>query len=197
MGVGFDGILQAWVLQPDKPPAPPFLLRFLTRLPPKKVDALLFYVEKECEENGFKIGCNKSKEEDRTCCGGQGQQTPNSNRRLPPRQNSSMKKKLKIHVIYCARFKNLRKKLERVFPDQLQITGESTPYISGKFEVRIVNGQFLHSKKNGMGFVDTESKFANLEAGIRHELEGMDQEKVQQSSPATEERKSTTSGLSK
>lgn len=48
-----------------------------------------------------------------------------------------------------------------------------------------------------MGFVDTESKFANLEAGIRHELEGMDQEKVQQSSPATEERKSTTSGLSK
>lgn len=58
------------------------------------------YLEKECEENGFKIGCNKSKEEDRTCCGGQGQQTPNSNRRLPPRQNSSMKKKLKIHVIY-------------------------------------------------------------------------------------------------
>jgi len=59
----------------------------------------------------------------------------------------------------------------------LEITGESTPNISGKFEVRILNGPFLHSKKNGMGFIDTEEKFAHLSTGLRKGIEDM--EKVQ------------------
>jgi len=100
-----------------------------------------------------------------------------------------MKSKLQIHIIYCggwgysSRFKNLRKKLERTFPDQLEITGESTPGISGKFEVRISNGPFLHSKKRGMGFIDTEEKFASLSAGICQAMEKVEvkvQEKVEE-----------------
>jgi hypothetical protein len=55
------------------------------------------------------------------------------------------------------------------------------PSISGKFEVRIVDGPFLHSKKNGMGFVDTEEKFAHLDEGIMkgiEEMEKVDNEKT-------------------
>lgn len=43
------------------------------------------------------------------------------------------------------------------FPGQLDITGEGTPQSTGWFEVD-VDGELVHSKKNGDGFVDSSAK---------------------------------------
>ncbi|OXA50321.1 Selenoprotein W [Folsomia candida] len=76
------------------------------------------------------------------------------------------KNKVKVHVIYC-----LKKELERIFPEQLNITGEPTPNTSGYFEVQIVGGPLLHSKKDGMGHVDSSAKLQKIVAGVRKALE--------------------------
>jgi len=57
-----------------------------------------------------------------------------------------------------------------MFPDQLEVTGEATPNTSGYFEVQIVGGPLLHSKKGGMGHVDNSAKMEKIMAGVRHAL---------------------------
>jgi selT/selW/selH-like putative selenoprotein len=53
----------------------------------------------------------------------------------------------------------------------LEITGEATPNTTGYFEVQVVDGPLLHSKKNGMGHVDTPEKLEKIIAGVRKALE--------------------------
>lgn len=84
--------------------------------------------------------------------------------------------KLKIHVIYCAacgygpRFEKLRADLERIFPRTLDITHDATWKVTGYFEVQIVNGKLLHSKKNGHGYVDDSVKMNRIVQGIKDAL---------------------------
>jgi len=46
------------------------------------------------------------------------------------------------------------------------VIGESTPSTTGYFEVQIVDGALLHSKKNGDGYVDNTAKMDKIFAGI-------------------------------
>lgn len=70
---------------------------------------------------------------------------------------------VKIHVVYCGawgyapKFRRLQDELERKFNDQVKITGEGTPEVTGFFEVT-VNDTLVHSKKNGDGYVDSDAK---------------------------------------
>lgn len=51
----------------------------------------------------------------------------------------------------------------------VQISAQSTDGITGYFEWT-VNGQLVHSKKGGNGFVDTQDKMDRLVAVIEAEL---------------------------
>merc|ERR1719186_1911918 len=79
---------------------------------------------------------------------------------------------LKIHIVYCGgwgyapKFRKLKTELEGKFPGQLDITGEGTPGTTGWLEVQIVDGELLHSKKNGDGYVDTKAKMDKIIAGV-------------------------------
>ncbi|KAF7688795.1 hypothetical protein HF521_013602 [Silurus meridionalis] len=63
----------------------------------------------------------------------------------------------------------LEKLLESNFPGDLDITSEGTPSTTGWFEVE-VNGELVHSKKNGDGFVDSGWKIDRLESAIEKAL---------------------------
>ena len=45
------------------------------------------------------------------------------------------------------------------------MTGESTAGITGYLEVT-VNGELVHSKKNGDGYVDNDQKLSKIKAAI-------------------------------
>ncbi len=55
------------------------------------------------------------------------------------------------------------------FSGTLSIEGMATPGMTGWFEVE-VNGNLLHSKKNGDGYVDTPAKMDKIVAGIKNAL---------------------------
>lgn len=55
------------------------------------------------------------------------------------------------------------------FGDKIQVLGESTPGITGFFEVT-VDGTLVHSKKNGDGFVDSEAKLKKIVDAISAKL---------------------------
>lgn len=84
--------------------------------------------------------------------------------------------KVKIHVIYCGvwgygpKFQEIKKELEKVFGQQVEVTGEGTPTRTGYLEVQVLNGKLLHSKKNGDGYVDTKEKMDRIIAGVREAL---------------------------
>lgn len=59
--------------------------------------------------------------------------------------------------------------LEDEFPGELEITGEGTPSTTGWFEVE-VNKKLVHSKKNGGGFVDSDSKFKAVVTAIEQAM---------------------------
>ncbi|KAF5399850.1 Selenoprotein W [Paragonimus heterotremus] len=46
------------------------------------------------------------------------------------------------------------------------LTGEGTPRSTGWFEVTLANGDLVHSKKHGDGFVDSEKKWKKICEGI-------------------------------
>uniref|UniRef100_A0A8C5K4V7 Selenoprotein W n=1 Tax=Jaculus jaculus TaxID=51337 RepID=A0A8C5K4V7_JACJA len=78
---------------------------------------------------------------------------------------------LAVRVVYCGagykpKYLQLKEQLENEFPGCLDICGEGTPQRTGFFEV-LVAGKLVHSKKEGDGFVDTESKFRKLVAAIK------------------------------
>jgi len=91
-----------------------------------------------------------------------------------------MGKKLKIKVVYCGgwgyrpKFQNLVKELERIFPGQLEFEGEATKSTTGYFEVQVVDGPLLHSKKGGMGHVDNAAKLEKIVEGFRKALQDLE-----------------------
>lgn len=54
--------------------------------------------------------------------------------------------------------------------EEIEVTGEGTPSRSGKFEVQIVGGALIHSKKNGDGFPDTQDKMNKIIKAIKEAL---------------------------
>lgn len=56
-----------------------------------------------------------------------------------------------------------------MFKDQLDITGEGTPSTTGWFEVQ-VNGNLIHSKKNGNGYLDSSAKMDKVVNAIKAAL---------------------------
>ncbi|KAK4027086.1 hypothetical protein OUZ56_016104 [Daphnia magna] len=66
---------------------------------------------------------------------------------------------------------HLKQELEGLFPGLLDITGEGTPGVTGYFEVQVVGGKLLHSKKNGNGFVDSAAKMQTIVDGVKAALD--------------------------
>ena len=72
---------------------------------------------------------------------------------------------------YKPKFDKVKSNLEKAFPNQLEITGEAVPGMSGCFEVVLVeSGKVLHSKKSGQGYVDNDAKLEAIIAGIKEAL---------------------------
>ena len=72
---------------------------------------------------------------------------------------------------YKPKFDKVKSSLEKAFPNQLEITGEAIPGMSGCFEVVLVeSGKVLHSKNNGQGYVDNDAKLEAIVAGIKEAL---------------------------
>ncbi|KAL1233890.1 Selenoprotein [Trichinella pseudospiralis] len=55
------------------------------------------------------------------------------------------------------------------FPQNVNITLEGTPQVTGFMEVT-VNGKLVHSKKNGDGYVNTPEKLEKIFAAIEASL---------------------------
>jgi len=79
---------------------------------------------------------------------------------------------LKIHVVYCGawgykpKFDKLKAQLIDEFGEgEFEMTGEGTPGATGFFEVT-VDGDLIHSKKNGDGYVDSEPKLNKIYQAI-------------------------------
>jgi len=53
----------------------------------------------------------------------------------------------------------------------INFTSEKTPGTTGHLEVT-VNGQLIHSKKNGMGYIDSKEKLQKIFDAVRMALEG-------------------------
>jgi hypothetical protein len=80
----------------------------------------------------------------------------------------------------------LKQQLEDKFPGQLEVTGEATPNTSGWlevslkgvvlkllrmcFQVQVVGGALLHSKKGGDGYVDNAAKLEKIFSGVEAAL---------------------------
>ena len=60
----------------------------------------------------------------------------------------------------------MKQALDDRFPGKIEITGEAIPGMSGKFEVELEDGQVLHSKIDGGGYVDTPAKLDKIAKGI-------------------------------
>jgi len=54
--------------------------------------------------------------------------------------------------------------------DDLELTSEGTPTQTGWFEVQVVGGKLLHSKKNGDGYVDSDAKLQKIINGIKEAI---------------------------
>ena len=87
-----------------------------------------------------------------------------------------MTKIVKVHVLYCggwgygSKADSLGAQISNEYGEEVDFSTESTPGISGFFEVT-VNGQRIHSKNNGDGFVDSESKLQKIFSSIDKQLE--------------------------
>lgn len=53
--------------------------------------------------------------------------------------------------------------------DELEMTSESTPNVSGYLEVT-VDGKLIHSKKNGDGYIDSAKKLKKITDAIHSRL---------------------------
>jgi len=81
--------------------------------------------------------------------------------------------KLKIKVSYCdawggkSRFRSFEQELAAKFADKIEVI-ENIVHDSSLFEVEIVGGKLLHSKKNGQGF--PASRMDEIELAIKEAL---------------------------
>jgi len=85
--------------------------------------------------------------------------------------------KVKIDAVYCGawgydkKFAALVDELASEFNrEQFVITEEATPGNTGFFEITI-NGELVHTKKDGDGYVDTEAKYRKIADAIAKALE--------------------------
>lgn len=79
---------------------------------------------------------------------------------------------VKIHIVYCGgwgykpKANRLQTQIEDEIGDEgLQFSKEPTRNVSGYFEVT-VNGQMIHSKKNGDGYIDNKEKLDKIVKAI-------------------------------
>lgn len=72
-------------------------------------------------------------------------------------------------VFVFFQFRRFQTELEDEFGDDVKVTGESTPGITGYFEVT-VGDKLVHSKKNGNGFVDSKEKLDKVIAAVNAAL---------------------------
>ena len=84
---------------------------------------------------------------------------------------------VKVHVLYCGGWGYGRKvdvfaaQLNDEYDsDELVFSSESIPGRSGQFEVT-VNGELVHSKKEGSGFIDSEQKLKSIFSAIDKALD--------------------------
>lgn len=81
--------------------------------------------------------------------------------------------KLKIRVSYCdawggkSKFRSFEQELAAKFADKIEVI-ENIVHDSSMFEVEIVGGKLLHSKKNGQGF--PASRMDEIVQGIKEAL---------------------------
>jgi len=54
--------------------------------------------------------------------------------------------------------------------EEIEMTSEGTPGSTGKFEVQIIGGALIHSKKNGDGFPNTQDKMNKIIKAIKEAL---------------------------
>ncbi|KAK2141783.1 hypothetical protein LSH36_1041g00012 [Paralvinella palmiformis] len=72
--------------------------------------------------------------------------------------------------LFSLQFRRFKTELLDLFGDEIEVTGFPTPGITGSFEVEIVGGKILHSKKNGNGYVDTQEKLDRIIKGVEEAL---------------------------
>ncbi|KAL8619652.1 hypothetical protein ACOMHN_019707 [Nucella lapillus] len=60
-------------------------------------------------------------------------------------------------ILWRLRYQRLKTLIEDEYDKDVEVTGEGTPTTTGFLEVS-VNGQLVHSKKNGDGYVDNKAK---------------------------------------
>ncbi|PIO27536.1 hypothetical protein AB205_0032390 [Aquarana catesbeiana] len=88
---------------------------------------------------------------------------------LPIADHEFPSKEYETYLRWSLRFQQLQRELEKRFPGQLEFEGEATPTATGWLEVK-VNGKLVHSKKNGDGYVDKESKLLKIVAAVEAAL---------------------------
>ncbi|KAJ8275660.1 hypothetical protein COCON_G00074120 [Conger conger] len=76
---------------------------------------------------------------------------------------------LRSELGFGGKFTRFKEQLLKKFPNDLEITGATTPTRSSEFEVA-VNGVLVHSKKGGDGFVDNDDKMAVIFKAIMEAL---------------------------
>lgn len=83
---------------------------------------------------------------------------------------------LKVKISYCGgwgyepKFRKVKAELDARFAGKIEVLGDKIPGITGKFEVELEDGQVLHSKINGGGYVDTPAKMESIVSGIEQAL---------------------------
>lgn len=83
---------------------------------------------------------------------------------------------VKVYVLYCgawgyaSKVKRLEIEIMDQFDaDQINFSSEGTPGVTGYLEVS-VNGELVHSKKNGDGYVDNQAKLQKILNAIQAAL---------------------------
>jgi len=91
---------------------------------------------------------------------------------------------VKIHVVYCGawgykpKFDRLKDAVLQQFDSKMiEMTGEGTPGATGFFEVE-VEGDLVHSKKNGDGYVDSDPKLEKIMNAIEAKIWRWNEETV-------------------
>ncbi|KAL8594044.1 hypothetical protein ACOMHN_016423 [Nucella lapillus] len=77
---------------------------------------------------------------------------------------------------YAPKYQRLKTLIEDEYDKDVEVTGEGTPTTTGFLEV-FVNGQLVHSKKNGDGYVDNKAKENKILDAIGQALADQGQDK--------------------
>jgi len=87
--------------------------------------------------------------------------------KAPTMSESKGNKQVTVDVIYCGgwgyapKFRAIEEEIKKLGLPNVKIVGHATEEITGHLEVS-VNGTLIHSKKNGMGYVNTKEKMTKI-----------------------------------